>query len=392
MPTNVTVDQKQTSVSVDDFETSVSVDADANITAVVSVDKTYGIIQEDGSDLAARPTLNFGTGLAASDDSGNNRTNVNIEDNTSTQKVAVEKNDSLVGTRSTINFIEGTNVTITVADDSINDEIDITINSNEAAYNTVQEDGTPLTQRDIINFDATLLAADDAINTRTNVGVVDDTSIQQVEVGKAGSLVATRKRINFEDGAGITVTVADDSGNNETDVTVAVNNNTTTQKSIVSDNGTQTSTRQELNFIDGTNIAITVADDSGNDRANITINGPTLQYQIFWYIDGTLTTGDMQGIVHKVDRAATITDVSLTTKNAPSGGIVDIDIETATSMAGPWTTIFSTKPQIADGQQEGGGSASFSDTALADGDLIRLNIDTATSPADNLSVHLNMTY
>lgn len=341
MPTNVTIDQQQTSVSVDDFETNVSVDADANITAVVAVDKTYSIVQEDGVDLSARPKINFVTGVQATDDAGSNRTNISIVDNTTTQKIEVADNGSLIGTRKRVNFIPGTNVTLSISDDSGGDKVDVTINSNEAAYNTVQEDGTPLTQRDVINFDATILAADDAGNTRTNVGVVD---------------------------------------------------NTNTQKTIVSDNGTQTSTRQEINFIDGTNITVNVADNSGSDRADVTINGPTLHYQLHWHIAGTLTTGDMQGIVHKADRAATITDITLNCKTAPSGGAVVIDIETATSMAGPWTTIFSTQAQIADGQQEGGGSATFSDTTIADGDFIRLNIDTATSPSDDLSVHLNMTY
>lgn len=41
--------------------------------------------------------------------------------------VMVEKNGTAVGTRRNINFIEGTNVTITVTDDSANDEVDITI-------------------------------------------------------------------------------------------------------------------------------------------------------------------------------------------------------------------------------------------------------------------------
>jgi hypothetical protein len=41
--------------------------------------------------------------------------------------VTVEKNGTAVGTRRNINFIEGTNITLTVADDSVNDEVDITI-------------------------------------------------------------------------------------------------------------------------------------------------------------------------------------------------------------------------------------------------------------------------
>ena len=44
-------------------------------------------------------------------------------------RVAVKKAGTLEGTRRTINFIEGSNVTLTIADDSSNEEVDVTINS-----------------------------------------------------------------------------------------------------------------------------------------------------------------------------------------------------------------------------------------------------------------------
>ena len=46
------------------------------------------------------------------------------------QKVAISKNSAAaVGERSTVNFIEGSNITLTIADDSVGDEIDVTIAS-----------------------------------------------------------------------------------------------------------------------------------------------------------------------------------------------------------------------------------------------------------------------
>ncbi len=50
----------------------------------------------------------------------------------SNARIVVEKNGSAVGTRRKINFIEGSNVTLTVADDSSNEEVDVTINSTAA--------------------------------------------------------------------------------------------------------------------------------------------------------------------------------------------------------------------------------------------------------------------
>jgi hypothetical protein len=45
-------------------------------------------------------------------------------------RVAVENNGTLVGARRAINFIPGTNVTLSITDDSVNEEVDVTINAS----------------------------------------------------------------------------------------------------------------------------------------------------------------------------------------------------------------------------------------------------------------------
>lgn len=45
----------------------------------------------------------------------------------SNARVAVENNGALIGTRRALNFIPGSNVTLTITDDSVNEEVDITI-------------------------------------------------------------------------------------------------------------------------------------------------------------------------------------------------------------------------------------------------------------------------
>lgn len=387
--TTVTVDRQTTQVTTDQFETDVEVNTDTEITTTVTAVGGYSLIQEDGVDLTQRRILNFAAGISATDDG--TKTNVNVNDNTSIQKVNIEKAGVLIGSRSTINFIEGANITLTIVDDGTDDEIDITIASDEQSYNTVQEDGVALTQRDIINFGTGLNATDDSGNSRTNVDIVDDSSTQKVEVGKAGTLVATRKRVNFEDGTGINIVVADDSTNNESDVTVNVVDNTTTQKIEVADNGTLVGTRKRINLIAGTNIVLTIADDSGNDEVDVTIDGPTLYHQLNWYVAGLLTIADGQKEIYKLDRDVNFQSVDLNVKVAPSGGPVTVDIEHASSVSGPWTSLFSTLPTIADTAQEGGGNAVFSVTNLAAGNFLRLNIDTVNS-AEDLTAQLNMTY
>ena len=54
-------------------------------------------------------------------------------------------------------------------------------------------------------------------------------------------------------------------------VSAAVINNTSTQKSIFSLEGTEIGTRQELNFQDGVGVNIEAADSSGDDRVNVTV-------------------------------------------------------------------------------------------------------------------------
>ncbi|MEM4360394.1 MAG: discoidin domain-containing protein [Candidatus Bilamarchaeaceae archaeon] len=92
---------------------------------------------------------------------------------------------------------------------------------NLQRYHTVQSNGTAQTQRYTLNFTTGLSASDDSTNARTNVSVVNDTTVQKVEVAKAGVLAGTRKRINFIEGQGITITTSDDTTNNKVDVTIA---------------------------------------------------------------------------------------------------------------------------------------------------------------------------
>ncbi|MEM4360491.1 MAG: hypothetical protein QXT45_08185 [Candidatus Bilamarchaeaceae archaeon] len=92
---------------------------------------------------------------------------------------------------------------------------------NSRGYNTIQSNGTPQPQRYILNFTAGLAASDDSSNNRTNVSVVDDTSVQKVEVSKSGSLTGARKRINFLEGSGIIIDISDDPTNNEIDVAIS---------------------------------------------------------------------------------------------------------------------------------------------------------------------------
>jgi hypothetical protein len=102
-------------------------------------------------------------------------------------RVAVENNGTLVGTRRSLNFIAGSNVTLTITDDSANEEVDITIASTGGGGGGVSSvdvsggttgfsfSGGPITSSGTITMSGTLdldnggTGATTAANARTNL-------------------------------------------------------------------------------------------------------------------------------------------------------------------------------------------------------------------------------
>jgi hypothetical protein len=135
------------------------------------------------------------------------------------------------GTRPEINFIQGTGVTITVTDDAGNDRVDVEIEATGGGGHTIRDNGSDETARDALNFISsptiTFSATDDAGNNETEVTAVlnpsadlDNNARVGVRKNSAGSTFE-RRRINLIEGSGVTLTVSDDSGDEEVDVTVA---------------------------------------------------------------------------------------------------------------------------------------------------------------------------
>jgi hypothetical protein len=126
----------------------------------------YGTVQEDGSNIAQRATLNFATGLTATDDAGNSRTDVNLAlvagtyidvsgatinvDLTEVSGYSGASNQILKNSTGTIEWGSG---------------------GGGSGYDTIQEEGVAVTQRTTLNFiGATVTAADDGVDT-TNVTI-----------------------------------------------------------------------------------------------------------------------------------------------------------------------------------------------------------------------------
>ncbi len=104
-----------------------------------------------------------------------------------------------------------------------------------------------------------------------------------------------------------------------------------------------------------------------------------------WYIDGTAALGTRQSATVTMPFGMTATSVNLRVAGAPTGAAIIVDINEA------GTTLFSTRPQIDDGSVTGGGGASFSDTAIAAGSELSIDIDQigSTFAGSGLTIQLN---
>jgi hypothetical protein len=134
-------------VTTNEIATGTITDGNISGTAAISKSKlaSLGITDADVSaiseskitnlttDLAAKAptsrTITAGTGLTGGGDLSANRT-LSVTSDSTTQKIEVASAGTLQGTRKQINFIAGTNATLSVADNSGSNRVDVTINAS----------------------------------------------------------------------------------------------------------------------------------------------------------------------------------------------------------------------------------------------------------------------
>ncbi|MEM4168335.1 MAG: hypothetical protein QXW98_07810, partial [Candidatus Caldarchaeum sp.] len=252
-------------------------------------------VQKDGSLVGQRNTLNFVTGnnttLLVTDDDAAERVSVSIDvpdatsttrgvikltnhlsgtadspslvDEVSVQKIRVSRNGSIVGTRPQVNFIEGSNIAISVSDNSTDNRIDVTISSasSDEKVKADSGDATPGFLSDKVD-DNTI-----KVDTLTHkIYVANDSSIQRVEVAKDSVLVGTRKQLNFITGSNTNLDVQDDYANNKVDITISVPDASNSAKGVI----------QLAGHLSGTADSPTVVDDTSNQRVNVQKNGTSI--------------------------------------------------------------------------------------------------------------------
>jgi hypothetical protein len=123
--------------------------------------------------------------------------------------IKVDKAGTFIGQADTLNFIEGSNVTLTVTNDTVNNKIDIMIAASGGGGG-LPPDGT---YGDIV-----------VSSSGTVWTVTDDTSNQQVAVYEDTFLRGTRPALNFyDDGGPVSVIATDDPINNRVDIEITSN-------------------------------------------------------------------------------------------------------------------------------------------------------------------------
>ena len=254
--------------------------------------------------------------------------------------VIVEKGGSEVGTRPRINFIEGANVTLTIADDSGNDEVDVTVATNgvvTAAFTAIDAPSGTDPVADSTTDTLQMLVASGSNLTITGDSSADSVSWDWDGVTvreNSGSSVGTRPRLNFIEGSNIALTIADDGIADEIDITVAatgvVTNAFTTINAPsgtdpVADSATDT---LNLTVAGGSNLAITGT--VGTDTVEWDWTGVSVEKEgsaigtqpILNFIEGTgilLTIADDGSEIDvTIDTTGVVTS-AFTTINAPSG-------------------------------------------------------------------------
>jgi hypothetical protein len=178
-------------------------------------------------------------------------------DITSAALHTVLKAAASIGTRRGINLIEGGNVTLTVADDAGNDGVNVTIAaaSGAATHNLLSATHPDTAVASPVLGD---LIAANATPAWSRV---------------AGNTTATRKFLRQTGNGSVSALPAWDTlvvgdlpshTHSGSDVTSAAPVNVLKSAAAIG-------TRRGINLIEGTNVTLTVADDAGNDRVNVTI-------------------------------------------------------------------------------------------------------------------------
>lgn len=148
--------------------------------------------------------------------------------------------------------------------------------------------------------------------------------LPRVEVSKnSAAAVGDRRTLNLIEGANVGLTIADDSGGNEIDVTIK------SSIEVSKNSAAAVGARRTLNLIEGTNVTLTVADDAGGDEIDVTIAaaGANTALDVTWttVTDAVTATGTTN--IVSVTEAGVLLGIGINVSTAILGGTPDSTME-----------------------------------------------------------------
>lgn len=151
-----------------------------------------------------------------------------------------------------------------------------------------------------------------------------DTDFYQI-MQLAGVSKPQEGKLNFIQGTNITITLNDNPGNGSTDATISASFTPPTDTDfyqIVAANGTNKPQENILNLIQGTNMTISCVDNVGNTSTDCTFNASTGGGSNPYDISGTLIGAPDPGLI--IQRWPAPRTVNFATNCTPSQGVVGI--------------------------------------------------------------------
>ncbi len=204
------------------ISSSTIVNADVSASAAIAITKIANgtanqlIKANAGATANEFATLSGGTGLSVTFGAGTIAlANTGVTSIVAGTAIGVSGATGAVTVNNTgvTSIVAGTGISISGGTGAVTVNSTITQYTDELAQDAV---GTILTDSSTIDF-----TYNDGANTIT-AAVIANTSTQKVEITKnSGAVVGTRKQLNFIEGTNVTLTVADDAGNDQVDITIA---------------------------------------------------------------------------------------------------------------------------------------------------------------------------
>ena len=226
-----------------------------------------------------------------------------VVDDTGIQRIGVRLDGAQKGVRSQINFVTGSNVNLAAADNPGGNWVDVAINANQTPWTSpVDAGGFALTNAGQVTAAPVDCASAGPASLASSAGALYVREVQRA--GSQGSSMAASPRIVFlwnglataqlgmdtlgqvrtfnAAGTGYATFAAGQIISKQSGYVYADGTLQTSAACAVRKGGAVVATRPGINFIEGSNMVITAADDAANNRVNVTIGANAAAIQTPW--------------------------------------------------------------------------------------------------------------